>query len=309
MHRHSGVSFEQGNRLKTMEDKIIKIGIPKGSLQEHTFAIFKLAGFNIKISGKSYILDMEDKQFKGFLLRPQEIPRYVEQGKLDAGISGQDWITENKAKIQEICDLKYAKQKTKNIRWVLAVAKDSNINLIKDLQNKVVSTEIVNIAKDYFKSKKVKAKVEFSFGATEVKPPLFSDAIIDLVETGSALKAHNLKVLDTVFESSTKLIANKKSLKDKWKKEKIQGLGILLSGSVESEKTVGIFLHAPKKDIEKISKIIPCSNKLSARKIAGDDFYDIFFSVSLEKTRTLIPELKRQGCQDIVEFPLIKTIA
>jgi len=286
----------------------LKIGIPKGSLQENTIKVFDSAGFYIKIMGKSYVLGINDPEIDCYLLRPQEIPKYVQEGKLDLGISGDDWIAETKAKVTEVCDLEYAKQKIKKIKWVLAVPESSALKSIKDLSGKIISTEIVNVAKDYLKKNKIKAKVKFSFGATEVKPPMFADAIIDLVETGSALLAHNLKVLDIVMESSTKMFANKKSLKNPWKKEKIKEISVLLKGVVESQRMVGIFAHAPKEILEKALKVLPSSKKTTITRVSGTDFYDIFTVSLIENARTLLPKLKRMGCHDIVEFPLNKMI-
>ncbi len=221
-----------------MMDKKIKIGIPKGSLQEHTFKVFKKAGFNIEAKNRNYVLKIDDQNIEAFLLRPQDIPKYVERGNIDAGISGKDWIIESGAKVEEVCDLEYAKKDIKEIRWVLAVSKDSNIKKIEDLEGKTISTEIINITKKYFKDKGIKVKIEFSHGATEVKPPIFADGIVDLTETGESLRAHNLKVLDTVFVTSTRFIVNKNSFKDKWKKEKMQNLSLLLKGAVEGERNI-----------------------------------------------------------------------
>ncbi len=291
-----------------MEKKKIKIGIPKGSLQEHTLKIFESAGFNIQVPTKSYILKIDDPEIEVFMLRPQEIPKYLEEQKLDVGISGEDWIKETKAKVIEICDLKYAKQKIKKVKWVLAVAKKSGIKSIKDLEGKTISTEIINLVKNYLKKKKVKAKIIFSWGATEVKPPRFADAIVDLIETGAALRAHNLKVLDIIFESSTKLIASKEALADAWKKEKINNLAILLKGAVESEKTIGIFMHIPKDNLEKVLGALPSSKKPAVRRVAGTDLCDIFFISDKKEMRELIPKLKRMGCQGIVGMDLNKAV-
>jgi len=291
-----------------MEEKKLKIGIPKGSLQEHTFKIFELAGFNIQLLPRSYILLFDDPEIEGFLLRPQEIPRYLEDGKLDLGISGDDWIVETEAEVVEICDLRYAKQKIKKVKWVLAVPKDSKVESIRALKGKIISTEIVNIVQNYLKKNKVKAKVEFSFGATEVKPPRFADAIIDLIETGASLEAHNLKILDTVFESSTKLIANKNSWENPWKKEKIKELALLLKGAVESEKITGIFMHVHKNKLEETLKTLTAPAKPTVTRIPDTDLYDVFFVEDDKKTRDMIPKLKRMGCEAIVEFPLSKMV-
>lgn len=291
-----------------MEDNKIKIGIPKGSLQNHTLKIFDLAGLNIIVRPRNYVLSICDPEIEAFLLRPQEIPKYVESGKIDLGISGQDWITEKGARVIEICDLRYAKKEIKKIKWVLAVSEKSGIKSVKDLDGKLVSTEIVNVAKKYFKEKGVKAKVEFSWGATEVKPPLFSDAVVDLTETGESLRAHNLKVLDTVFESSTKLIANKKSIKDSWKKEKIEDLALLLKGAVESEEMTTVSMHVEKKNLERILKILPSFKKPTVTKITSTSWYDVMFVVHEKDVLDLIPELKKLGGTGIIEYELNKVI-
>lgn len=286
----------------------LKLAIPKGSLQKYTLKVFKLAGFDIEIPSRGYFLKIDDPKIECFLLRPQEIPKYVERGQLDLGICGEDWIEETKAKIVEVCDLKYAKAGIKKVKWVLAVSDDSKIKSAKDLEGKTISTEVVNLAKDYLRKKKVKAKIEFSFGATEVKPPRFADAVVDLTETGASLKAHNLKILAVVFKSSTKLITNKKSWQDDWKREKIKDLALLLKGAVEGEEMVDLVMHVPLKKLAKILKICPQIKRPTIKKIAGDDWYDVSFDCKEKMTRELIPKLKRLGCQGIVEFPLNKAI-
>jgi len=291
-----------------MGNKKIKFGVPKGSLQEYTLRVFKLAGFNIEVPERGYFLKIDDPEIECFLLRPQEIPKYIEKGKLDLGISGDDWIRETRAKIKEVCDLKYAKQELKKVKWVLAVPKDSKIKSVKDLRGKIISCEAVNLVKDYLKKNKVKAKVEFSWGATEVKPPRFADAIVDLIETGASLRAHNLKVIDTILESSTKLIANKKSWKDKWKGEKIKDLALLLKGAVDSEEVVDLMMHVSMKDLKRVLRVFPELKSPTIKKIAGENWYDISFNCKKEETREVIPKLKRLGCQGIVELPLNKIV-
>ncbi len=291
-----------------MEDKELKLGIPKGSLQEYTLKIFKEAGFNITIPKRGYFLKIDDPEIKCFLLRPQEIPRYVEQGKLDLGLSGDDWILETKAKVVKVCDLKYAKQEIKKVKWVLAVSEDSKIKSVKDLQGKTISTEAVGLVKSYLKKKGVKAKVEFSWGTTEVKPPRFVDAIIDITETGASLKAHNLKVLDTVLESSTKLIANKTAWQDQWKKEKIKKMALLLQGVIKAEEEVSLIMHVPGKKLEGILKILPKLKLPTVRKIVEENWYSISFDCEKRKIRELIPKLKRMDCEGIIEFPATKVI-
>ncbi|MDD2913644.1 MAG: ATP phosphoribosyltransferase [Candidatus Pacebacteria bacterium] len=291
-----------------MTTRKIKIGIPKGSLQEHTLKIFKLAGFNVEVFPRSYVLGIDDLEIEAFLIRPQEIPKYVERGNLDVGISGEDWIIESNAKVEEVCDLEYAKRDIKKVKWVLAVSNNSNIKKPEDLEGKLVSSEVVNIAKKYFRDKKVKVKVEFSWGATEVKPPLFADGVIDLVETGESIRAHNLKVLDVIFESSTKLVANKKSLKDKWKKEKIKDLSFVLKGAVKGEETTLVSFHVLKDKLEGILKILPSRGNPSITKITGTSWYDVTFIMLERDVKEFIPKIKRKGGEGIVEFPLNKAV-
>lgn len=291
-----------------MENKKIKLGVPKGSLQEYTLRIFKLAGFDIEVPERGYFLKINDPEIECFLLRPQEIPKYIEKGKLDLGISGDDWIRETRAEVKEVCDLRYAKQEIKKVKWALAVPNNSKIKSVKDLRGKIISCEAVNLVKDYLKKNKVKAKVEFSWGATEVKPPRFADAIVDLIETGASLRAHNLKVIDIILESSTKLIANKKSWADRWKKEKIKDLALLLKGAVDSEEKVNLMMHVSKKNLKRILRVSPEIKSPAIKKITGEDWYDISFNCKEKKTREIIPKLKKMGCQGIVELPLNKII-
>jgi len=289
-----------------MADKKIKLGIPKGSLQENTLKIFKSAGFDIDVPERGYFLKIDDPEIECFLLRPQEIPRYIEKGKLDLGISGDDWILESKAKIIEVCDLKYAKQEIKKVKWVLAVPENSKIKSVKDLEGKTISTEAVNLVKNYLKKSKVKARVEFSWGTTEVKPPRFADAICDITETGASLRAHNLKVIDTILVSSTKLITNKQAWQDKWKKEKIKDLALLLQGAVGGEEMVNIMMHIPGTKLNRILKFLPKSPTI--KKLIGENWYDIEISCKERETRELIPKLKRIGAQGIVEWPVMKIV-
>ncbi|OIP75718.1 MAG: ATP phosphoribosyltransferase [Parcubacteria group bacterium CG2_30_36_18] len=290
-----------------MEEKKLKLGIPKGSLQERTLKIFQRAGFEIEVPERRYILNIDDPEIECLLLRPQEIPKYVEKGKLDVGLSGDDCILEAKAKVIEVCDLRYTKQ-IKRLRWVLAVPKDSKIKSIKDLQGKIISTEAVNLVKDYLKKNKVKAKIEFSWGATEVKPPRFSDAIIDLTETGASLRAHNLKIIDTILLSSTKLITNKSTWQDKWKQEKIKDLALLLQGAVKGEEVVSLMMHVPGGKLKTILKVLPKLKSPTIKKLTGENWYDVTISCDTKETRELIPRLKRMGCQGIVEFPINKIV-
>ena len=289
-----------------MAENKLKLGIPKGSLQENTLKIFKSAGFDIDVPERGYFLKIDDPEIECFLLRPQEIPRYIEKGKLDLGISGDDWILESKAEIIEVCDLKYAKQEIKKVKWVLAVPENSKIKSVKDLEGKTISTEAVNLVKNYLKKSKVKARVEFSWGTTEVKPPRFADPICDITETGVSLRAHNLKVIDTILVSSTKLITNKQAWQDKWKKEKIKDLALLLQGAVGGEEMVNIMMHIPGTKLNRILKFLPKSPTI--KKLIGENWYDIEISCKERETRELIPKLKRIGAQGIVEWPVMKIV-
>ena len=291
-----------------MAENKLKLGIPKGSLQENTLKIFKSAGFDIDVPERGYFLKIDDPEIECFLLRPQEIPRYIEKGKLDLGISGDDWILESKAKIIEVCDLKYAKQEIKKVKWVLAVPENSKIKSVKDLEGKTISTEAVNLVKDYLRKNRVKAKVEFSWGTTEVKPPRFADAIVDITETEATLKAHNLKILDTILVSSTKLITNRKAWQDKWKKEKIKDLALLLQGAVKGEEVVNLMMHIPGRKLKRILKALPGLKSPTIKKITGENWYDVTTSCKERATRELIPKLKRMGCEGIVEWPVVKLV-
>lgn len=290
------------------EKEKIRLGIPKGSLQEYTLKIFKAAGFDIDVPERGYFLRIDDPEIDCFLLRPQEIPKYVEQGKLDLGISGDDWILETKAKVIEVCDLRYAKERIQKVKWVLAVPKDSKIKSVKDLQGKIISTEAVNLVKDYLRKNKIKAKVEFSWGTTEVKPPRFADAIVDITETGASLKAHNLKILDTILVSSTKLIANKSAWQDEWKREKIKAISLLLQGAVKGEEIVNLMMHVPGEKLNRILKFLPKLKSPTIKKIAGENWYNVTIGCKEKETRELIPKLKRMGCEGIVEWPVVKLV-
>lgn len=288
----------------------LKIAIPKGSLEQYSMRVFREAGFDLQPFSRSYIVNTDDPELDCVLLRAQEIPKYVEKGILDAGISGYDWVLETKADVVDVCDLKYAKNKIEKVKWVLAVPEDSPAARIKDLEGKIIATEIVNLTRDYLVKKGIKAKVEFSWGATEVKPPRFSDAIVDLTETGASLRAHNLRVLDVVLESSTKLFANKKSWLNPWKKEKIEDLAILLKGAIESEQFVNLMMHIAQENLNKVLKFLngaACSAP-AVKKMAGKDWFDISVTCPQKQIRELIPALKRLGCELIIQFSTLRSV-
>ncbi len=288
--------------------KILKLGIPKGSLQESTIKMLEKAGFKVKAEERSYFPSIDDPEIECMLIRAQEMSRYVEDGALDAGITGKDWIMENKSEVVEVADLIYAKRGLGKVKWVLAVPNESKIRSVNDLEGKRIATEAVNLTKDYLKMNNVNAIVEFSWGATEVKPPRLADAIVEITETGSSLRANNLRIVETIIESTTKLIANKKSWADNWKKEKIKQIAMLLQGAINAEEKVGLMMNVRKKDIEKILKALPALQKPTIAELSDKQWVDITTIIDERLVRELIPKLKEAGAQGIVEFPLNKII-
>lgn len=292
--------------------KKIKFGIPKGSLQKTTIELLSKAGYNIKVNSRSYYPSCDDGEIECILMRAQEIPKYVEDGTIDLGISGFDWIQENNAKVVEVSELLYAKTGLGKVRWVLAAPEKSNINSPKDLKGKKIATELVNVSKRYLKKHNVSADVEFSWGATEVKPPKLADAIIELTETGSTLRKNNLKIIDTVLESTTRLIANKKSYKDDFKKKKITEISTLLLGAINSKQMVGLMMNVKEKDLDKVMKILPAITKPTVSRLVNnktqDEWVDVLVVLNEKKVREIIIDLKNAGAEGIVEFPLNKVI-
>jgi ATP phosphoribosyltransferase len=288
---------------------ILKLGIPKGSLQESTFVMFKKAGFKIGLSdSRSYSPKIDDPEIECTLLRAQEMARYVEEGVLDCGLTGKDWVLENRADIFEVTDLIYAKQGLGTVKWVLAVANDSKFKTVKDLEGKRIATEAVNITKDYLKKNGVNAEVEFSWGATEVKVPNLVDAIVEITETGSSLKANNLRIIDVLLESTTKFIANKNSVKDAWKKRKIDEIAMLLRGALVAEESVGLMMNIEKPKLDKILKMLPALKDPTISPLSDPNWVAIMTIVNEKIVREIILKLKEAGAQGIVEFPLNKII-
>jgi ATP phosphoribosyltransferase len=286
----------------------LKLGIPKGSLQDSTIKLFKKAGFNIKVSERSYFPAIDDDNIECMLIRAQEMARYVEDGVLDCGLTGKDWIIENNADVVEVGDLIYSKASLGKIKWVLAVPNDSKIKSVKDLQGKRIATEAVNLTKSYLRKNKVTANVEFSWGATEVKPPKLADAIIEITETGSSLRNNNLRIVDTILESNTKLIANKTTWKDPLKRRKIETIKMLLVGAIISEEKVGLKMNVSKKDLNKVIKVLPALKRPTISGLVNDSFVAIDTIVDEKIVRDLIPKLKEAGASGIVEYPLNKII-
>ncbi|MBF0216169.1 MAG: ATP phosphoribosyltransferase [Candidatus Omnitrophica bacterium] len=286
----------------------LKLGIPKGSLEESTIRIFEKAGYKVRVSSRSYFPSINDDEIETVLLRAQEMSRYVEDGLIDCGITGQDWIEENASVVVNVAELMYAKQSLKPVRWVLAVPNASGINSVKELQGKRVATELVNVTKKYLASKGVKAEVEFSWGATEVKPKMGIDAIVEITETGSSLRANDLKIIDEICQSTTRLIANKGAYGDPWKKEKIDRIAMLLKGAILAENKVGLKMNVREKDIEKIVKMLPALNKPTVAPLYGGGWFDVETIIDEEDVRKLIPALKSAGAEGIIEYPLNKVI-
>jgi len=290
------------------QTQVIKLALPKGSLQESTFEMMARAGYAIKPGGRSYIPTVDDPEIEARLIRAQEISRYVEHGALDAGITGYDWILENDSKVEEVANLVYAKQGLRPVRWVLAVPNDSPIRAVKDLEGKRIATEAVNLTRQFLKKNGVRAEVEFSWGATEVKTPELVDAICELTETGSSLRAHNLRILEVVLESTTRLIANKKTWQDPWKRRKIETIALLLQGALAAEEKVGLKMNAPENKLAQILKALPALRNPTVSHLSRGDWIAIETVVDEKIVREIIPALRAAGAEGIIEYPLNKVI-
>jgi len=291
-----------------MSGNVLKLGIPKGSLEEATVNLFAKAGYQIKISSRSYFPSIDDDEIECMLIRAQEIARYVADGVLDAGLTGKDWVQENRVDVEDVADLVYSKVSARPVRWVLAVPNDSPIKTVKDLQGKRIATEVVNMTTDYLKKHGVTASVEFSWGATEVKPPKLADAIVEVTETGNSLRANNLRILDTLMESNTKFIMNKDAAKDEWKKNKVDRLILMLNGAMAANKKVGMMMNVPKKSLDAVMKILPPEVKPTLANLTDENWVDLTVILEEKLVREIVPDLKKVGAEDIVEFPLNKII-
>jgi len=287
----------------------LKLGIPKGSLESATIELFRKAGFNIRTSSRSYFPAIDDPDLECMLIRAQEMPRYVEDGVLDAGLTGRDWIGESGASVETLCDLIYAKQSFSRVRWVLAVPEGSLFNSVGDLEGKTIATELVQTTKRYLADHGVNAKVEFSWGATEVKPPVLADAIVEITETGSSLRAANLRIIDTILESNTQLIGNKESLRDEWKRRKLSDVQTLLEGAINAFGKVGLMLNVHRSELDGVLGILPALKKPTISQLSDKDWVAINTVLDEVTVRRIIPRLKEAGAQGIVEYPLNKIIA
>ena len=286
----------------------LKLGIPKGSLENATIDLFRRAGFTIQTTSRSYFPTIDDPEIECMLIRAQEMARYVEDGILDAGLTGRDWIEEGEADIQPVADLIYAKQSFGKVRWVLAVPEASGFQTVKDLEGKIIATELVATTKRYLAAHGVKAKVEFSWGATEVKPPVLADAIVEVTETGSSLRANKLKIIDTLLESNTQLIANKSSWHDEWKRLKLEDLKMLLEGAISALGKVGLMLNVHKDQLSDVLAVLPALKQPTISHLSDDDWLAVNTILDESTVRTIIPRLKKAGAQGIVEYPLNKIV-
>ena len=292
----------------TMTKPILKLGLPAGSLQEATADLFRKAGYKITFASRSYYPAIDDPEIECTLVRAQEMPRYVENGSFDCGLTGHDWILENDAQVMELAELIFSKVSRRPVRWVLAVPNDSPIKEVKDLQGKRVATEIVNLTRRWLKQHGVEAQVEFSWGATEVKPPRLADAIVEVTETGSSLRANNLRIVCDLLQSTTRFIANSKSAQDPWKRQKMDDLILMLRGAMAAENKVGLMMNVRRDDLQAVLKILPAlknptiSSLSDAEWVAGNTILDE------DTVRHIVPSLKKAGACGIVEYPLSKII-
>jgi ATP phosphoribosyltransferase len=286
----------------------IRLGVPKGSLQEATLQLFSRAGLPIFTNGRSYFAATADPEIECMLIRAQEMARYVEHGVLDAGLTGLDWVIESGLEVLTVSDLIYAKQSRGKVRWVLAVPEQSDFRRAEDLNNAIIATELVNVTRTYFEEKKVPVQVEFSWGATEVKPPMLADAIVEVTETGSSLKANHLRIIDTVLESNTQIIANKNAWQDGCKRRKIENLALMLRGAMEAQDRVGLMLNVKHEDLDAVLSVLPALKKPTISRLSDDDWLAVNTVIEESMAWQIIPRLKEAKAQGIVEYPLNKVV-
>ncbi|MBW2092932.1 MAG: ATP phosphoribosyltransferase [Deltaproteobacteria bacterium] len=292
-----------------MSDKKLKLGIPKGSLEKATIDLFAKSGWNIKINGRSYFPEIDDDEIICTICRAQEMSRYIEQGILDAGLTGLDWILENNSEVEIVTDLVYSKVSARKARWVLAVPSDSNIKELKDLEGKKIATELVNFTRRYFEEKGIRVKIEFSWGATEAKVVSgLADAVVEVTETGSTLRAHGLKVIHELMETNTQLIMNKQAWQDEWKKNKVMEMATLLKGALRADRLVGLKMNVKQENVQKIVEIMPSLTAPTVANLYQTDWLSVESIVSQAQVRELIPELLKRGAEGIIEYSLNKVI-
>ena len=288
--------------------RVLRLGFPKGSLQEAMATLFERAGYKLRFPDRSYYPEIDDPEIECVLIRAQEMARYVEQGVLDVGITGKDWIVESGAKVVEFADLKYSKQSSRPVRWVLAVPEASEIRELQDLQGKRIATEAVGLTKSWLKQHGIEAQVEFSWGATEVKPPLLADAIVEVTETGSSLRANNLRILETLMESTPRLIVNETAAKDTWVKRKLERLILLLNGAIAADGKVNLMMNVPQSSLQKVLELLPALAAPTVSPLADGKMVAVNTIIDETEVRELVPDLKAAGAGGIVEFPLSKLI-
>jgi ATP phosphoribosyltransferase len=286
----------------------LKLGIPKGSLETATVDLFRRAGFNITTSSRSYFPAIDDPEIDCMLIRAQEMARYVEDGVLDAGLTGRDWVEENEADVETVADLIYAKQSFGKVRWVLAAPESSPYRSVQDLQGKIIATELVHLTERYLASKGVHARVEFSWGATEVKPPELADAIVEVTETGSSLRANKLRIIETVLESNTQLIASRESWKDEWKRRKLADIKMLLEGAINALGKVGLMMNVQRQSLASVLNVLPALKNPTISQLSDEAWVAVNTILEEATVRTIIPRLKDAGAQGIVEYPLNKIV-
>jgi ATP phosphoribosyltransferase len=288
--------------------KLLKLGIPAGSLQESTAALFRKAGYNITFSSRSYYPTIDDDEIECLLIRAQEMARYVEQGILDAGITGHDWVLETEADVEEVCELVFSKVSRRPVRWVLCVPNDSPVQSVKDLEGKRIATEAVGLTKGFLAKNGVNAIVEFSWGATEVKPPRLADAIVEVTETGSSLRANNLRIVEEILQSTTRLIANKEALADEWKKTKLENIALMLQSCLAAEGKVGLMMNVAREDLEKVLEVLPSLQNPTVSSLADPAWVDVNTIVDESVVRNIVPQLRTAGAKGIVEYMISKII-
>ncbi len=288
--------------------KTLKLGIPKGSLQDATIDLFKRAGWQIYANGRSYFPSINDDEIECMLVRAQEMARYVEHGALDAGLTGNDWILENLSDVERVTSLTYSKQSRTPVRWVLAVPEDSPWQRPEDLAGKTIATELVEYTKRYFAEKQIPVTVEFSWGATEVKPPMLADAIVEVTETGSSLRANRLRIIETLMESETQLIANRAAYNDPWKREKIGNLSMMLNGAMNAMSQIGLMLNVPRSNLDAVLNVLPALSSPTVSHLRDERWVAVNTILDEATVRDVIPKLKAAGGSGIVEYPLSKVV-
>ena len=290
------------------KSRVLKLGLPKGSLQEATLRLFRKAGYHITVSSRSYYPVFDDPEIESMLIRAQEMARYVEDGVLDCGLTGQDWVLEQGADVAEVAELRYGKEGFRPVKWVVAVPMDSKIRSLRDLNGKRVATELVGFTKRYFKAKGIRAEVDFSWGATEVKPPYLADAIVEITETGTSLKANNLRIVETLIESTTRFVANRKAWHDKWKRQKMENIALLLKGALAAEEKVGLKMNVPERSFKRILSLLSAMHSPTVAPLSDKGWYAIDVVIDERTVRDIIPKLKSAGASGIVEYALNKVI-